>query len=48
MPNSPDYLSQAITAAGVLTDQWFPSSAPTNWVPDDYWRAPVICTLLTD
>ena len=48
MPNSPDYLSQALTAAGILTDQWFPSSAPTNWVPDDYWRAPVICTLLTD
>jgi Glycosyl hydrolase family 76 len=48
MPNSPDYLSQAVTAAGILTDQWFPPSAPAEWVPDDYWRAPVICTLLTD
>ena len=48
MPNSPDYLSQALTATGVLTDKWFPPSAPTNWVPNDYWRTPVICTLLID
>jgi Glycosyl hydrolase family 76 len=48
MPNSSDYLSHAVTAAGVLTDKWFPSSAPGKWVPNDYWRTPVICTLLTD
>jgi len=47
MPST-DYLSQAITAAGVLTDNWFPSSAPRSWVPGDYWRTPVICTLLAD
>ena len=44
----PDYLSNAVTAAGVLTDNWFPPSAPLQWVPTDYWRTPVICTLLTD
>ena len=44
----PDYLSNAVAAAGVLTDKWFPPSAPTRWVPNDYWRTPVICTLLTD
>jgi hypothetical protein len=44
----PDYLSQAITAAGVLTDRWFGSTTPGDWVPSDYWRTPVICTLLTD
>ena len=48
MPNSQDYLSQTLTAAGVLTDKWFPSSQPSNWVPNDYWRTPVICTLLVD
>ena len=45
---STDYLSQTLKAMGVLTDNWFPASAPTNWVPSDYWRTPVICTLLTD
>src|ERR1041384_1337729 len=45
---STDYLSQTLKAMGVLTDHWFPASAPTNWVPSDYWRTPVICTLLTD
>jgi predicted alpha-1,6-mannanase (GH76 family) len=48
MPNSPDYLSQTLTAAGILTDKWFPPSAPTKWVPTDYWRTPVICTLMID
>jgi Glycosyl hydrolase family 76 len=47
MPES-DYLSHAVTAAGVLTNNWFSSSAPSQWVPADYWRTPVICTLLTD
>ena len=45
MPTS-DYLSHAITAAGILTDKWFPPSAPGQWVPDDYWRTPTICTML--
>ncbi|MBC7965852.1 MAG: hypothetical protein H7Z17_07995, partial [Fuerstia sp.] len=48
MANSTDYLSHAVTGAGILTDKWFPSSAPNQWVPDDYWRTPVICTLLVD
>src|SRR5690242_14170898 len=48
MSSSTDYLSQTLTAAGVLTDKWFSASAPSNWVPNDYWRAPVICTLLAD
>lgn len=48
MPNSPDYLSQALTATGILTDKWFPPSAPSSWVGDDYWRTPVICTLMID
>lgn len=48
MPDSPDYLSQAITATGILTDKWFPPSQPGNWVPNDYWRTPVIATLLAD
>lgn len=48
MPNSPDYLSQALTGTGILTDKWFPASAPSSWVPNDYWRTPVICTLLID
>src|SRR5215208_4163723 len=43
-----DYLSQAVTAAGILTNQWFQSSTPNDWVPMDYWRTPVICTLLVD
>lgn len=43
-----DYLSQTVTAAKILTDKWFTSSTPNNWVPGDYWRTPVICTLLTD
>lgn len=45
---STDYLSQTLTAAGVLTDKWFSASAPSVWVPGDYWRAPVVCTLLVD
>ena len=48
MSDSTDYLSNAIAAADVLTTNWFPPSAPTNWVPLDYWRTPVICTLLID
>jgi len=48
MPNSPDYLSQTLTAAKVLTDNWFSSTAPSSWIPGDYWRTPVICTLLVD
>lgn len=48
MPNSSDYLGEAVTAAGILTDKWFPSTAPDDWVPADYWRTPVICTLLVD
>jgi len=48
MPNPPDYLSQALTGTGVLTDKWFPPSAPSNWVGWDYWRTPVICTLMID
>ena len=48
MPNSSDYLSHAVTAATILTDRWFPASAPKTWVPQDYWRTPVICTLLVD
>ena len=43
-----DYLSQSVTAAGILTNQWFQSSTPGNWIPMDYWRTPVICTLLVD
>ncbi len=46
MPDSSDYLDHAITAAGIMTERWFPSSA--SWVPQDYWRTPVICTLLVD
>jgi Glycosyl hydrolase family 76 len=45
MPDSSDYLGRAVTAAGILTN-WFPSSVP--WVPEEYWRTPVICTLLVD
>lgn len=48
MPDATDYLSQAIKAAGILTDKWFPATAPLDWIPNDYWRTPVICTLLTD
>src|SRR5215213_3487388 len=48
MPDSSAYLSNAVTGAGILTDKWFPSSQPGNWVPGDYWRTPVICTLLVD
>lgn len=48
MPSATDYLDQAISGAGVLTDKWFPATAPTDWVPVDYWRTPVICTLLVD
>jgi hypothetical protein len=48
MPNSQDCLSQTLTAAGVLTSKWFPFSQPSNWIPGDYWRTPVICTLLVD
>lgn len=48
MPNSPDYLSQTLTAANVLTDNWFSPTAPGEWIPGDYWRTPVICTLLVD
>jgi hypothetical protein len=43
-----DYLSNAVTAAGILTDKWFQSSTPGDWVPMDYWRTPVVCTLLVD
>ena len=42
----PDYLSQAISAAKILTDQWFSPSTPSQWVPEDYWRTPTICTCL--
>jgi Glycosyl hydrolase family 76 len=48
MPDASDYLSRAVTAAGILTNKWFPSSAPGQWVPNDYWRTPTICTLLVD
>jgi hypothetical protein len=48
MPDSSDYLSRAVTAAGILTNKWFPASAPSQWVPGDYWRTPTICTLLVD
>lgn len=48
MPNSSTYLSQAVTAAGILTDKWFRSTTPGQWVPADYWRTPTICTLLVD
>ena len=48
MADSSDYLSRAVTAAGILTNRWFPASAPSVWVPDDYWRTPTICTLLVD
>jgi len=48
MPSSPDYLSQALTGTEILTDKWFPPSAPTSWVGWDYWRTPVICTLMID
>lgn len=46
MTDSADYLQQAVAAAGILTDKWFPPSAPGSWVPDDYWRTPTICTQL--
>ncbi len=48
MANSSDYLNQAIAAANILTDKWFPPSAPGTWVPEDYWRTPTICTQLVD
>ena len=48
MPNSQDYLSQTLTAANVLTQNWFSATAPGEWIPGDYWRTPVICTLLVD
>ena len=48
MPDSSDYLGNAVAAAGILTDQWFTPSTPNSWVPYDYWRTPVICTLLVD
>lgn len=48
MAESVDYLSRAIAAAGVLTTNWFPPSAPDNWIPDEFWRTPVICTQLVD
>ena len=48
MANSPDYLSQALTGAAILTDKWFSESDVIAWVGPDYWRAPVICTLLID
>lgn len=46
MTDSADYLQQAIAAANILTDKWFPPSAPGSWVPNDYWRTPTICTQL--
>lgn len=48
MSDSTDYLSRAVTAAGILTSKWFPPSAPGQWVPNEYWRTPTICTMLVD
>ena len=46
MPDSSDYLDHAVTAVKIMTDKWFPPTVPL--VPVDYWRTPVICTLLVD
>lgn len=48
MTNSSDYLNQAVAAAGVLTSNWFTPTTPGQWVPEDYWRTPTICTQLVD
>lgn len=48
MPNSSDYLSNALTGADILTTEWFTAATPGEWVPNDYWRTPVIATLLVD
>lgn len=48
MSNTPPYLSRAVTAAEILTQKWFPPTAPCDWVPGEYWRTPTICTLLVD
>lgn len=42
------YLDKAVTAGQILTSKWFDSNAPLNWVPNDYWRTPTICTVLVE
>jgi predicted alpha-1,6-mannanase (GH76 family) len=49
MASRQTYLGYAGAAAQVLTDKWFPTDGPTNWVnAGDFWRAPNLMTALTD
>lgn len=44
---STDYRALADRAVTTLTTRWFGPTAPSSWVPNDYWRTPtIICDLI--
>jgi predicted alpha-1,6-mannanase (GH76 family) len=48
MASRQTYLEYAHVTAQVLTEKWFPTDGPTNWVgANDFWRAPNIVAALT-